>query len=125
MGTLCVAFVPTMVFAVSDPTLVTRDIARAQGRRMTRAVSQQPKALVGKVNRTMKDVKVNSSNKAVAMTVAGSSIVAAALADDAIFETANAAFYYPLELGALLGATVGIYLTLNKVSTSCSGLEGA
>merc|ERR1711934_937056 len=110
MGTLCVAFVPTMVFAVSDPTLVTRDIARAQGRRMTRAVSQQPKALVGKVNRTMKDVKVNSSNKAVAMTVAGSSIVAAApaLADDAIF-------YYPLELGALLGATVGIYLTLNKV----------
>merc|ERR1712032_299055 len=116
MGTLCVAFVPTMVFAVSDPTLVTRDIARAQGRRMTRAVSQQPKALVGKVNRTMKDVKVNS-NKAVAMTVAGSSIVAAApaLADDAIFETANAAFYYPLELGALLGATVGIYLTLNKV----------
>ena len=75
----------------------------------------------------MKDVKVNSSNKAVAMTVAGSSIVAAApaLADDAIFETANAAFYYPLELGALLGATVGIYLTLNKVSTSCSGLEGA
>ena len=66
----------------------------------------------------MKDVKVNSSNKAVAMTVAGSSIIATApaLADDAIFETANAAFYYPLELGALLGATVGIYLTLNKVS---------
>merc|ERR1712086_545203 len=106
--TLCVAFVPTMVFAVSDPTLVTRDIARAQGRRMTRAVSQQPKALVGKVNHTMKDVKVNSSNKAVSMTVAGSSIVAPAPADDAIFETANAAFYYPLELGALLGATVGI-----------------
>ena len=52
------------------------------------------------------------------MTVAGSSIIATApaLADDAIFETANAAFYYPLELGALLGATVGIYLTLNKVS---------
>ena len=52
------------------------------------------------------------------MTVAGSSIIATApaLADDAIFETANAAFYYPLELGALLGATVGIYLTLSKVS---------
>ena len=69
------------------------------------------------VNRTIKGVEVNS-RRAAAMTVAGSSIIATApaLADDAIFETANAAFYYPLELGALLGATVGIYLTLNKVS---------
>eukprot|EP00235_Prasinoderma_singulare_P007613 CAMPEP_0119163364 /NCGR_PEP_ID=MMETSP1315-20130426/3345_1 /TAXON_ID=676789 /ORGANISM="Prasinoderma singularis, Strain RCC927" /LENGTH=109 /DNA_ID=CAMNT_0007156387 /DNA_START=38 /DNA_END=367 /DNA_ORIENTATION=- len=105
-----------MASAVFRPTLATRGAARVQGRCTTRAASQQPKALVSKVNRTIKGVEVNS-RRAAAMTVAGSSIIATApaLADDAIFETANAAFYYPLELGALLGATVGIYLTLNKV----------
>merc|ERR1711937_81667 len=99
----------TMASAVFRPTLATRGAARVQGRCTTRAASQQPKALVSKVNRTIKGVEVNS-RRAAAMTVAGSSIIATAPA-----LAANAAFYYPLELGALLGATVGIYLTLNKV----------
>lgn len=55
---------------------------------------------------------------AVLSTTAVTTAAAAAPAfavQDAVFETANAAQWYPLELAGLLGATVGIYLFLNKV----------